>query len=531
MAGEKTSFRLTRSDPARWFTRAAIQRITWISVGLAVALIVFAATVGFLAFGHFSRSIESATEERLEAQASLAARKLAYADLVRLLDRSLPSTDGLVVYAHQQVVKDVMASNVRRIAIIDSTGRVAIDSADISNRGRVDHRFRADITDIERALDSDEPRTSPMYDLPRPDGTTKVAKTAYAPVPVPAVPTARPGVPPDAKPLEFVAAVELPLDYAAKISALKTIIVATVGAFSGFVVLVLAVASFRRMHKHLQAQAQKAQLSELSAAIAHEIKNPLAAMLTGLQLLKRGGSPQMQDTLRSKLEREVKLIDRIVRDFLAYARGVQRAPEPCTLGEVIAKARQQLTEEQEAILTVDADASLELVSDATALGQSIGNLCKNACDAAIAKHKANSVVDASASEASGRHRPEAASQEAARVVLSAAVKGNTLVMEVRDNGGGIPESLREDLFQPFVSGGTGGSGLGLAISRRLLSDLGSSVSLASTGPGGTTFRVTVPLGRGRGKRGGAATTTSRDHAAPANPAPVAAASVSDGVNA
>lgn len=500
MASSQTSHRSPRSDASRWFTRAAIIRITWISIGLAVLFIASAVLVGFLAYGHFSRSIERAAEERLEAHAALAALRYPHDYLKSLIKTDISQADIIVETTFKEISEEANAAGLRRIAIFDQDGKVAIDSADIRNRAKIDHRFSTDRPDIDRAIESRKPRTSLLYDLNRPDGSTKVAKTSYAPVPVPEG---------DTSGTVFVAAVELPLDYDPKISALKTVIMVTVGAFSAFVTLVLAlaVASFRRMHRHLQAQAQKAQLAELSAAIAHEIKNPLAAMLTGLQLLRRGGSAEVQDNLRARLEREVKLIDRIVRDFLAYARGVQRAPEPCTLGEVIAKARQQLTEEQEAILTVEADAGLDLVSDATALGQSLGNLCKNACDAAIRAH---------AGSGEGRETP--------RVVLAARVRGPNLEVEVRDNGGGIPESLRQDLFQPFASGGPGGTGLGLAIARRLLSDLQGSVTLANTGPAGTTFRVVIPRGTGRGKR---TPTVEARHSAGGVPA----AQVTDGAGA
>ena len=67
------------------------------------------------------------------------------------------------------------------------------------------------------------------------------------------------------------------------------------------------------------------------------------------------------------------------------------------------------------------------------------------------------------------------------------------MVEIADNGPGIPERLRERLFQPFAgSNRSGGSGLGLAISRELILAHGGDLMLVATGPMGTRFRLTVP---------------------------------------
>jgi signal transduction histidine kinase len=67
------------------------------------------------------------------------------------------------------------------------------------------------------------------------------------------------------------------------------------------------------------------------------------------------------------------------------------------------------------------------------------------------------------------------------------------VVEIADNGPGIPSALRERLFQPFAATArSGGSGLGLAISRELIQTHGGELVLVSTGPTGTRFRLSVP---------------------------------------
>ncbi len=93
----------------------------------------------------------------------------------------------------------------------------------------------------------------------------------------------------------------------------------------------------------------------------------------------------------------------------------------------------------------------------------------------------NLVQNAIAATASGR-----------RVTVSLTDAGGTVVLQVRDEGSGIPESVRAHLFQPGRSGRSGGSGLGLAISRLLARQIGAEIALRATGPDGTTFTVTLP---------------------------------------
>ncbi len=71
--------------------------------------------------------------------------------------------------------------------------------------------------------------------------------------------------------------------------------------------------------------------------------------------------------------------------------------------------------------------------------------------------------------------------------------GENVTVAVTDEGAGIPDEVREHLFEPGRSGRSGGSGLGLAISRLLARQIDATLTLAATGPGGTTFRLTVPV--------------------------------------
>jgi signal transduction histidine kinase len=86
----------------------------------------------------------------------------------------------------------------------------------------------------------------------------------------------------------------------------------------------------------------------------------------------------------------------------------------------------------------------------------------------------------------------AASDAGRRVLVSLADTGWATVLTVRDEGSGIPEAVQKHLFKPGRSGRPGGSGLGLAISQLMARQIGAELVLLSTGPEGTTFRLTLP---------------------------------------
>ena len=86
----------------------------------------------------------------------------------------------------------------------------------------------------------------------------------------------------------------------------------------------------------------------------------------------------------------------------------------------------------------------------------------------------------------------AATDPGRRVSVALGEEGGAFTLQVQDEGAGIPDSVRRNLFRPGRSGRPGGSGLGLAISQLLARQIGAEVTLVSTGPQGTTFNVTLP---------------------------------------
>jgi signal transduction histidine kinase len=71
--------------------------------------------------------------------------------------------------------------------------------------------------------------------------------------------------------------------------------------------------------------------------------------------------------------------------------------------------------------------------------------------------------------------------------------GSQVQLDITDTGNGVPEAIRERMFDSFLSGRSDGTGLGLAIAKRIVHSHHGDIALLSTGPTGTTFRITLPL--------------------------------------
>ncbi|CAG0972610.1 hypothetical protein ANRL2_01770, partial [Anaerolineae bacterium] len=227
-----------------------------------------------------------------------------------------------------------------------------------------------------------------------------------------------------------------------------------------------------RLLADLAKQRRLAELAQFSSGMAHQIKNPLAAMRGYAELIARQLEDPLQKKMSDKLIAEIAALDRVVRDFLAFSRGAHGSPEKVNLRTALSPIVEAARSRGAGTVNVnldlpDAAANTELEIDATALRQALLNLGTNAAEALREIESENKKLD-----------------------IRAHVAGKLVTVEFEDNGPGIAEEVRGKLFEPFVTGKADGTGLGLAISRRLLRDMGGDLLLVRTGPTGTMFRAT-----------------------------------------
>ncbi len=238
-------------------------------------------------------------------------------------------------------------------------------------------------------------------------------------------------------------------------------------------------ADLARAQSRLVQSERLASVGRLAAGLAHEIGNPLSAILGFQELLLGGGlSPQDEREFLERMKRETERIHRVLRDMLAFARPVvvARVGEPEAPGsvreavdDVLALVKPQKTFRD---LEIRAEIPGDLPRIALAgprLVQVLLNLLLNAADAAP--------------------------REGGRVTLCAArAPGERVRLTVEDNGPGIAEEIRDRLFEPFATTKEPGkgTGLGLAVCRGLVEAAGGTLSAEDGALGGARFVIELP---------------------------------------
>ncbi len=226
-------------------------------------------------------------------------------------------------------------------------------------------------------------------------------------------------------------------------------------------------AAMRREIRELLAQ--RSRLAAVGAAVArlhHDIRNLLASAMLISDGLEASEDPRVRERaqrLLTALERAARLCERT----LHYARSRPPRPEPAPLD------LSRLVRELGALVRDDVHFAIEVPpglrvhADRDQLWRALLNLVHNA---------------------------EAVLSPGGTIHIKAWEEDARVVIEVRDDGPGIPEKVRARLFEPFVSARPGGGGLGLAICREILRAHGGDVELVATGPEGTCFRLKLPRG-------------------------------------
>jgi len=222
-------------------------------------------------------------------------------------------------------------------------------------------------------------------------------------------------------------------------------------------------------------------VTALAAMLAHEVKNPLSGIRGAAQLLEDGLSGADRDLTRLICD-ETDRICALVDDIGAFTESRPAARAGVNIHEVLEHVR-RLAESgfgRGVRFGEDYDPSLPPVyGDRDQLVQVFLNLVKNACEAVP---KRGGEVHLSTAYRHGMRLAVPGSGN--RVLLP-------LQVRVQDNGEGVPEDLREHLFDPFVSTKSGGKGLGLALVAKIVNDHGGVIDVQSE-PRRTVFRVMLP---------------------------------------
>jgi signal transduction histidine kinase len=215
-----------------------------------------------------------------------------------------------------------------------------------------------------------------------------------------------------------------------------------------------------------------AALGELSARIAHEIRNPVTAARSLAQQLARLPSAADAEAARLILT-ELDRVERQVADLLRFARREDYRLEPADLAAVVRTAAQAVRPRLEA---AGIGLVLELVSD-----------LPTRCDREKIRQLVINLLENAGEALAGSAGPR-------EVVVALRAEDGTAHLSVADNGPGVPADALPHLFEPFFSLKEHGTGLGLAIARRTVEAHGGRISARPGDAGGMRIEVALPLG-------------------------------------
>jgi two-component system NtrC family sensor kinase len=221
-----------------------------------------------------------------------------------------------------------------------------------------------------------------------------------------------------------------------------------------------------------------AAVGKMAAMITHEVRNPLSSIGLNTELLEEelsetaAGDEARQ--LCSAIHREVDRLTAITEEYLAFG----RLPKPKLAHEPVnpmidalgAFVREDLAAKQVKLAIDLGPGDLIALCDPAQLRQCLINLVRNASEAVTSKG-------------------------GGKVTLRTRRAGDRVVIEVEDDGVGIPADVLPRLFDPFFSTKEGGNGLGLALTQQIVRDHGGDLGVESTVGRGTTFRLSVPASR------------------------------------
>ena len=266
------------------------------------------------------------------------------------------------------------------------------------------------------------------------------------------------------------------------------------GRAAGHVAIFQDVTQVVAMEKELRRSERLAAAGQLSADLAHEIRNPLAAISGSVQMLRAGlgeGAVDMEGRrLMDIVLRETDRLNQLISDFLHYARPAVPKPVAVPVAETLEEVLRMFETTRPANVAVEVDAPRELavLADAAQVRQLLWNLVLNAAQAmpegGTLSLRARPVVGLPA-------------QEPASAGRNGASEGHGSVeIAVIDTGAGIPPEVMDRIIDPFFTTKCEGTGLGLATVHRIVEGNGGTLRVESAVGSGTAFQIRLPRAEG-----------------------------------
>lgn len=246
---------------------------------------------------------------------------------------------------------------------------------------------------------------------------------------------------------------------------------ATQEATRGRLLVFQDLTEIRRLEQEVRIKEKLAAVGEMTAQLAHEIRNPLGSIRGSAQVLL-GGQPSGDDSARllEIISRESKRLSDTLNRFLYQARPSARPASPVDVRPIVESALALLRNGSEVrpdhVIEFESDAGPHVcAADPDQIAQVFWNLARNALEAM---------------------------PDGGRLSIGLALRGAEVVLTVRDEGRGIAREEQRRVFEPFRTAGAAGTGLGLSIVYRIVREHGGDISVRSAPQQGTRVEVCLP---------------------------------------
>lgn len=240
---------------------------------------------------------------------------------------------------------------------------------------------------------------------------------------------------------------------------------------NGMILMVEDIREVAKLEEQLRRTERLSAMGKIAAYMAHEIKNPLASISTGIEFIMEKLPPE--ENIKSYMNlilKEIYRLDRLIKNLLSFASRKPLNKVPVNISELLNECITIITPEMigkeielktsfemgDLVVRVDPDQFKEVVL----------NLVRNAIEAI---------------------------EEKGEIEIGYRKLGNNFVLWCKDNGKGIREEYLHSIFEPFFSTKKGGSGLGLAIVHKIVEDHGGKIEVNSEYGKGSIFKISIPL--------------------------------------
>lgn len=250
----------------------------------------------------------------------------------------------------------------------------------------------------------------------------------------------------------------------------------------GVLFLFRNITQVNNLRRQIERMERLATLGELSAGIAHEIRNPLAGIKTSAQVLEESFSPgDFRSQLVSRIVKEIDRSNELLKKFFNFAKPSKPKQEfqniEMIIDGVYLLLASRLRKKNILFKTDFAESIPQVYIDSSQIEQVILNVFLNAVEAIIN---------------SGEIHVKIFIAQKTKLKEDSALS-DAICIRISDDGVGIPDDRLEKVFNPFFTTKSDGVGLGLSISSRLLEENGGKIELESKEDEGTTFRIYLPI--------------------------------------